>query len=66
MLHWLAKHTNLAECRKSLESLKGGGAELRKTDGNWPVHDAFGASMVEPWLDAHGDPSRFVEILLIY
>ncbi|XP_073310955.1 probable carboxylesterase 11 [Primulina huaijiensis] len=60
VLHWLAKQTNLAECSKSLGSLKGGGADLRKTDGNWRVPDAFGASMVEPWLAAHGDPLRCV------
>lgn len=60
VLHWLAKQANLAECTKSLGSSKGGGADLRRSEGNWHVADAFGASMVEPWLAAHGDPSRLV------
>lgn len=45
VLHWLAKQANLAECSKS--SL-----------GSKQIADAFGASMVEPWVAAHGDPSR--------
>ncbi|GFP84891.1 probable carboxylesterase 16 [Phtheirospermum japonicum] len=52
VIHWLAKQANLAECNKS--SGRGGRADLRH------VADAFGASMVEPWLASHGDPSRFV------
>ncbi|XP_031117561.1 probable carboxylesterase 16 [Ipomoea triloba] len=47
VLHWLAKQANLAECSKS--SL-----------GSKQIADAFGASMVEPWVAAHGDPSRCV------
>ncbi|KAI3474960.1 hypothetical protein Pfo_030271 [Paulownia fortunei] len=58
VLHWLAKQANLAECGKSLG--RGGRADLRRSEGNWHVTDAFGASMVEPWLAAHGDPSRCV------
>ncbi|KAG8366792.1 hypothetical protein BUALT_Bualt16G0004600 [Buddleja alternifolia] len=60
VLQWLSKQANLAECGKSLGSLKGGGADLRRSEGNWHVADAFGASLVEPWLAAHGDPSRCV------
>ncbi|KAI8019168.1 putative carboxylesterase 11 [Camellia lanceoleosa] len=61
VLHWLAKQVNLAECSKSLVNARGGGgADLRKSDINRNVADAFGASMVEPWLAAHGDPSRCV------
>ncbi|KAK4392912.1 putative carboxylesterase 16 [Sesamum angolense] len=58
VLHWLAKQANLAECSKSLGT--GGGADSRKSESSWHVADAFGASMVEPWLAAHGDPSRKV------
>ncbi|KAL6518761.1 putative carboxylesterase 11 [Orobanche hederae] len=58
VLHWLAKQANLAECGKS--SGRGGRADLRRSGGNWHVADAFGASMVEPWLASHGDPSRCV------
>ncbi|CAH9088207.1 unnamed protein product [Cuscuta epithymum] len=47
VLHWVAKQANLAECCKS--SL-----------GSKQIADAFGASMVEPWMAAHGDPSRCV------
>ncbi|KAK7364867.1 hypothetical protein VNO80_13611 [Phaseolus coccineus] len=53
VLNWLAKQANLAECSKSL-----GG---RKLEGHHKhIVDSFGASMVEPWLAAHGNPSRCV------
>ncbi|KAL7094918.1 hypothetical protein ACP275_11G135200 [Erythranthe tilingii] len=60
VLHWLAKQSNLAECGKSLGGSRGAGVDVRRSEGNWHVADAFGASMVEPWLAAHGDPSRCV------
>ncbi|KAK6153134.1 hypothetical protein DH2020_012773 [Rehmannia glutinosa] len=60
VLHWLAKQANLAECSKSLGSSRGSGVDLRRSEENRRVSDAFGASMVEPWLAAHGDPSRCV------
>ncbi|KAI8533501.1 hypothetical protein RHMOL_Rhmol10G0016000 [Rhododendron molle] len=63
VLHWLAKQANLAECGKSFGNARGGGgaADLRKSgEGQRHVADAFGASLVEPWLAAHGDPSRCV------
>ncbi|KAL3636661.1 putative carboxylesterase 16 [Castilleja foliolosa] len=59
VLHWLAKQANLAECSKTLGSSRGG-VDLRRSEGNWRVSDAFGASLAEPWLAAHGDPSRCV------
>ncbi|CAN4082332.1 unnamed protein product [Withania somnifera] len=49
VLHWLAKQANLAECSK-----------YEKADTHGHIADAFGASMAEPWLAAHGDPSRCV------
>ncbi|KAL3624308.1 putative carboxylesterase 16 [Castilleja foliolosa] len=58
VLHWLAKQANLAECNKSTG--RGGRADVRRSEGSWHVADAFGASMVEPWLASHGDPSRCV------
>ncbi|KAK6913023.1 Alpha/beta hydrolase fold-3 [Dillenia turbinata] len=60
VLHWLAKQTNLAECSRSIGSARGGGADIKKADVHRHIADAFGASMVEPWLAAHGDPSRCV------
>ncbi|MQM01851.1 hypothetical protein Taro_034613 [Colocasia esculenta] len=66
VLKWLAKQANLAECSKSMGNMRPGagggegGAELRRSDMHGHVVDAFGASMVEPWLAAHGDPSRFL------
>ncbi|CAO2833205.1 unnamed protein product [Amaranthus hypochondriacus] len=74
VLNWLAKQVNLAECSKSLVSrggAVGGGAsggsgaaggDIKKSDMPWhtAVVDTFGASMVEPWLAAHADPSRCV------
>lgn len=55
VLHWVAKQAKLAECSKSL-----GRVGRSRSEGNWYVANAFGASMVEPWLAAHADPSRFV------
>ncbi|GAB2278878.1 Probable carboxylesterase 11 [Dionaea muscipula] len=65
VLNWLAKQANLAECSKSLVRRGGAGGgvggDTKKSDGHRQVvADSFGASMVEPWLAAHGDPSRCV------
>lgn len=57
VLNWLGKQANLAECNKSMGSARGGGPELKKSDVTRHIADTFGASMVEPWLAAHGDPS---------
>ncbi|XP_050206304.1 probable carboxylesterase 16 [Mercurialis annua] len=46
VLNWLCKQANLAACRRL--GVQGG------------IFDSFGASMLEPWLAAHGDPSRCV------
>ncbi|MBA0823818.1 hypothetical protein Goarm_020521, partial [Gossypium armourianum] len=54
VLNWLAKEANLAECGKWM----GNGNGRRRADAH--VFDGFGASMAEPWLAAHGDPSRCV------
>ncbi|KAF2305993.1 hypothetical protein GH714_009354 [Hevea brasiliensis] len=59
VLHWLGKQANLAECSKSMGNAKGG-TEFKKADLQRHIVDTFGASMVEPWLAAHGDPSRCV------
>ncbi|MBA0637034.1 hypothetical protein Godav_024820 [Gossypium davidsonii] len=61
VLNWLGKQANLAECCKSMGSgARGVGAEFTKAEVQRHIVDAFGASMVEPWLAAHGDPSRCV------
>ncbi|XP_010930042.1 probable carboxylesterase 11 [Elaeis guineensis] len=63
VLNWLGKQANLAECSKSMGSVKSGGggtAEVRRSDVQRHIVDTFGASMVEPWLAAHADPSRCV------
>ncbi|KAL5186784.1 putative carboxylesterase 11 [Glycine soja] len=53
VLNWLVKQANLAECSK----LMGG----RRLEGQHKhIVGSFGASMVEPWLAAHGNPSRCV------
>uniref|UniRef100_A0A7N0U995 Alpha/beta hydrolase fold-3 domain-containing protein n=1 Tax=Kalanchoe fedtschenkoi TaxID=63787 RepID=A0A7N0U995_KALFE len=60
VLHWLGKQANLAECSKSMGNGRVNGGEMRKADGRRHIVDTFGASMVEPWLAAHGNPSRCV------
>ncbi|XP_058778921.1 probable carboxylesterase 11 [Vicia villosa] len=53
VLSWLGKQANLAECSRSLG--------IKKLDGGHRhIVDSFGASMVEPWLAAHGNLSRCV------
>ncbi|KAL8111694.1 putative carboxylesterase 16 [Apium graveolens] len=53
VLNWLGKQANLAECRKLL-------GKSYSVHHSWEIVDNFGASMVEPWLAAHADPSRCV------
>ncbi|KAL5552690.1 hypothetical protein UlMin_040091 [Ulmus minor] len=49
VLNWLAKQANLGSLRK-----------VRNRGVHRRIFDSFGESMVEPWLAAHGDPSRCV------
>ncbi|CAN8256344.1 unnamed protein product [Cochlearia groenlandica] len=58
VMYWLRKQANLADCCKSLGNRRVNGVELKNVQGH--IVDAFGASMVEPWLAAHADPSRCV------
>ncbi|KAH1249323.1 putative carboxylesterase 11 [Glycine max] len=59
VLNWLAKQANLAECSK----LMGG----RRLEGQHKhIVGSFGASMVEPWLAAHGNPSRLKLALFLH
>lgn len=44
VLKWVAKQANLASLH----------------NGRSRISDSFGSSMVEPWLAAHGDPSRYL------
>ncbi|THG19106.1 probable carboxylesterase 16 [Camellia sinensis] len=53
VLHWLGKQANLADC------IVVGGVR-RFNIHRQQIVDGFGESMVEPWLAAHGDPSRCV------
>ncbi|KAI4348257.1 hypothetical protein L6164_008999 [Bauhinia variegata] len=57
VLNWLAKQANLAECSKSMGIGRCAKTEKR-SDAHRHIVDTFGASMVEPWLASHGDPSR--------
>ncbi|CAN1153766.1 Probable carboxylesterase 11 [Linum perenne] len=59
VLNWLGKQANLAECSKSMGNAKGFATEFKRADSRRHIVDGFGASVVEPWLAAHGDPSRF-------
>ncbi|WVZ08944.1 probable carboxylesterase 11 isoform X1 [Vigna radiata var. radiata] len=67
VLNWLAKQANLAECSRSMSGGRSGGhgggsggGEFKKSDAHKHIVGSFGASVVEPWLAAHGDPSRCV------
>ncbi|KAL7135010.1 hypothetical protein ABFS83_11G064400 [Erythranthe nasuta] len=70
VLNWLAKQANLAECDRSFGNRmvggggRGGGGVIGGGGGGdgrrWQIVDGFGASMFEPWLAAHADPSRCV------
>ncbi|KAM5568083.1 putative carboxylesterase 11 [Rosa sericea] len=53
VLNWLAKQANLATVRNR-NGRKGNGS------GHPGIFDSFGSSMVEPWLAAHGEPSRCI------
>ncbi|KAG4180354.1 hypothetical protein ERO13_A10G160650v2 [Gossypium hirsutum] len=51
----------LKQCSKLMGSgARGVGAEFTKAEVQRHIVDAIGASVVEPWLAAHGDPSRCV------
>ncbi|KAK1294126.1 putative carboxylesterase 11 [Acorus calamus] len=60
-LYWLAKQSNLAECSRSMGGGGGGiGGEVRRSDAHRHIANSFGATVVEPWIAAHADPSRCV------
>lgn len=48
VLNWLGKQANLTLIRN-----------VRNGTSHLPMFDGFGVSMAEPWLAAHGDPSRY-------
>lgn len=50
VLKWVAKQANLATLRNARSR----------------IFDSFGSSMVEPWLAAHGDPSRYLLPIAIF
>lgn len=54
VLSWLCKQANLADC------VAGGDTRGKFDIRRQQIVDGFGSSMVEPWLAAHGDPSRCV------
>ncbi|KAK4762506.1 hypothetical protein SAY86_008274 [Trapa natans] len=57
VLDWLVKQANLVNLGK-FRSVDGG--ETRRTVSPKRIFDSFGLSSVEPWLAAHGDPTRCV------
>ena len=60
-LSWLAKQANLAECSKLLaRSMSMSGSFANRRSNQKDLIDTFSGSMVvESWLAAHGDPSRY-------
>lgn len=59
-LNWLVKQANLAECGRSIGNGRVVDGDIKKSGVQKRIFDSFGVSMVEPWLAAHGDPSRCV------
>lgn len=64
-LSWLAKQANLAECSKSLGQTPPSRVFTSKVDAHRKndkelIKTFGGSTIVEPWLAAHGDPSRCV------
>ncbi|KAH7287755.1 hypothetical protein KP509_32G072500 [Ceratopteris richardii] len=63
-LAWIAKQANLAECNKSVGiSLQGKISDevfLPKKSDRELISAFGGSSIAEPWISAHGDPSRCV------
>lgn len=61
VLNWLGMQANLAECNQPLKNGRFSGSE-REGGGNrrLQIVDGFLSTMIEPWLAAHGDPSRCV------
>lgn len=63
VLNWLGKQANLAECGRSMGGgvkTRGGDMRRKEMQHHRRMLDTFGASLVEPWLAAHADLSRFV------
>ncbi|KAH7287592.1 hypothetical protein KP509_32G064000 [Ceratopteris richardii] len=65
VLNWLAKQANLAECSKSLQHVPSAfsrnGSDIHRPDLHRELVDSFGGpDVIEPWLAAHGDPTRCV------
>lgn len=59
VLNWLVKQANLVECRNSLGDVRTvGGGEIKGPALQKRMFDSLGLSNIEPWLAAHGDPSR--------
>lgn len=59
VLNWLVKQSNLAECERSIDNRRVADGHVKKSGNQNRIFDSFGVSMVEPWLAAHGDPSRY-------
>ena len=65
----LAKQANLIEYNKSFLHVPKGylrnDSDVYRSDAYREILDTFGASLVEPWLAAHGDPSRFFTYIFL-
>lgn len=59
-LNWLAKQANLAECSKSATHVPAGFMH-KGSDSYKELVDSFGNSVLEPWIAAHGDVTRYAE-----
>lgn len=61
VLSWLGKQANLADLLAKNAAYN----NIHHQQHSWEIVDSFGASMVEPWLAAHADPSRYIYKLCI-
>ena len=68
-VQWLAKQANLSKCNKSLLHVPKGylqnDSDVYISDAHQEILDTFGASLVEPCLAAHGNPSKFFTYIFL-
>lgn len=60
VLNWLATQANMADLDQPLRNGRFRGSEREGVGKSLQIVDGYLATMIDPWLAAHGDPSRCV------